>query len=50
MLANVSGRQAAAPGFCPFLEPEASQRHAGEAEAKFLQCRAARDRLGHRFG
>ena len=31
-------------------QPEASQRHAGEPDAKLLQCRATRDRLGHTFG
>jgi len=28
-------------------QPEAGQRHAGETEAKLLERRAARDRLGY---
>jgi len=31
-------------------QPDAGQRHAGEADAEFLQRRAPRDRLGHAFG
>ena len=31
-------------------QPKAGQRHAREADAEFLQRRAARDRLGHAFG
>ena len=31
-------------------QPEAGQRHPGEAEAEFLQRRAARDRLGQTLG
>src|SRR5437667_8813857 len=31
-------------------QPEAGQRHAGEADAEFLQRHAARDRLGQAFG
>ena len=31
-------------------QPEADQRHAGEADAEFLQRRAARDRLGQTLG
>jgi hypothetical protein len=31
-------------------QPEAGQRHAGEADAEFLQRRAARDRLGQVLG
>ena len=31
-------------------EPEAGQRHAGEADAESLQRRAARDRLGQALG
>src|SRR5438552_12750875 len=30
--------------------PETGQRHASEADAEFLQRRAARDRLGHALG
>ena len=30
-------------------QPEAGQRHAGEANAEFLQCCAARDGLRHTF-
>ena len=30
-------------------QPEAGQRHAGEADAEFLQRRAARDGLGQIF-
>src|SRR5438045_8275780 len=32
------------------LSPQICQRHAGEAYPEFLQPRAARNRLGHRFG
>ena len=37
---------------CPRLvrQPEAGQCHAGEADAEFLQRRAARDRLRHVLG
>jgi hypothetical protein len=31
-------------------QPEAGQRHAREADAEFLQCRTARDRLGEALG
>src|ERR1041385_3088175 len=31
-------------------QPEAGQRHAGEADAEFLQRPAPRDGLGHSFG
>jgi len=31
-------------------QPEASQCHAGEAEAELLECPTAGDRLGHLFG
>jgi len=34
-------------GLCSVCQPEAGQRHASEADAKFLQRRTARDRLGH---
>jgi hypothetical protein len=37
-------------GSCPIGKPEGCQRHACEADAEFLQCRAARDRLGQAFG
>jgi len=35
---------------CLACQPEAGQRHARETDAKFLQCRAARDRLGQALG
>ena len=35
---------------CAVLQPEASQRHAGDADAELPQRRATRDRLGHTFG
>jgi hypothetical protein len=38
------------PGVCSVCQPEAGERHAGEADAEFLQRRAPRDRLGHAFG
>ena len=31
-------------------QPEAGQRHPGKAEAEFLECRTARDRLGQALG
>jgi len=31
-------------------KPQAGQRHAGEADAEFLQRRASRDRLGEALG
>jgi hypothetical protein len=36
--------------FCPIRQPEAGEHHAGEADAEFLQRRAARDRLGQALG
>ena len=36
--------------FRPLRQPEAGQRHAGEADSELLQSRAARDRLRHAFG
>ena len=38
------------PGLRPVGQPEAGQRHAGEADAEFLQRRAARDGLGQALG
>ena len=37
-------------GLCSARQPETGQRHASESDAKFLQRRAARDRLGQAFG
>jgi hypothetical protein len=37
-------------GLGPAHQPEAGQRHAGEADAEFPQRRAARHRLGKVFG
>jgi hypothetical protein len=46
----VTGYALVLTGLCSVRQPEASQRHAGESEPKFLQRRAAGDRLGHVFG
>jgi hypothetical protein len=36
---------------CAFVrQPKAGECHAGQADAEFLQCRAARDRLGQALG
>ena len=36
--------------FCLVHQPKAGQRHAGQANAEFLQRAAAGDGLGHCFG
>jgi hypothetical protein len=41
--------QAGRLGLCLVCQPEASQRHSGNPDAEFLQCCAARDRLGQAF-
>ena len=42
--------QTAALRFRLIRQPEAGQRHSGEADAGFLQRRAAGDRLSHALG
>lgn len=54
ILAGVPKRQASGLGFRiglrPVRQPEAGQRHAGQANAKLLQRRAPRDGLGQALG
>ena len=50
MLTFVIGKTHRARCLRPVCQPETGQRHAGEADAEFLQRGAARDRLGHILG
>ena len=44
------GRDFTRSGLGAICQPEAGQRHAGEAKGELLQCPAARDRLGNVSG
>ena len=49
-LAGAPGRETARSRLRAPCQPQRGQREASEADAEFLERRAARDGLGHRFG